>query len=119
MPRRRRGRPGTPRRNRTRHPPAQPHHHGSPDLASRPDGLGTQRAATPLTTPAGCAPRRAILPARLAALVPYAVGRDRVLPAGEYLQVSEEIYLACTSGGPRLDPAAAFVVDGPARPGLP
>ena len=72
-----------------------------------------------MTTPAGCAPRRAVLPARLAALVPFAVGRDRVLPAGEYLQVSEEIYLACTPGGPRLDPADAFAVNGAARPDLP
>jgi hypothetical protein len=30
------------------------------------------------------------------------------------LQVSEEIYLACTSGGLRLDPADAFVVNGAA-----
>ena len=72
-----------------------------------------------MTTPAGCAPRRAVLPARLAALAPFAVGRDRVLPAGGYLQVSEEIYLACTSGGPRLDPADAFAVNGAARPDLP
>jgi len=55
----------------------------------------------------------------MAALAPLAVGRDRVLPAGGYLQVSEEIYLACTSGGPRLDPADAFVVNGAARLDLP